>query len=92
MFKLFSSRTSLLLENTQNTTLSPLFGNYAEPNKEAVITLAIESGKSGQVKFAGSWWTARCRQGIKLALGEIVYVVGRHNITLYVEPAPRARG
>ena len=91
MFNLFSSRNSLLSESIPNTTLSPLLDSYAEPDNEAVITMPIEPGKSGQVKFAGSWWTARCQQGIKLALGENVYVVGRHNITLYVEQAQSAR-
>jgi membrane-bound ClpP family serine protease len=59
-----------------------------KPEYTAIVTQTIEPGKSGQIKFQGSWWTSRCEQNIKLKHGEIVQVVGRQGLTLYVVPIP----
>lgn len=53
---------------------------------EAIVTRIISPGRAGQIKFQGSWWTARCLQGITLIPGMFVHVIGRQTITLYVEP------
>lgn len=60
---------------------------YANSVIEAIVTQTIAPGRRGQVKCQGSWWTAQSVQGLTLLPGKVVYVIGRQNITLYVEPA-----
>lgn len=60
---------------------------YAKPMIEAIVTQTIAPGRRGQVKCQGSWWTAQSVQGLTLLPGKVVHVIGRQNITLYVEPA-----
>lgn len=55
-------------------------------DEEAVVTQLIEPGKTGRVKFQGTWWNASCQQGVTLSPGQIVRVIGLCNITLCVEP------
>ncbi|WP_421658806.1 NfeD family protein [Leptothermofonsia sp. ETS-13] len=62
------------------------FSNYQSDRYEAIVTQTICPGKTGQVKFQGSWWTARCNREVILVPGQVVYVVERHDNTLYVEP------
>jgi membrane-bound ClpP family serine protease len=40
----------------------------------------------GQVRVQGELWQARCEGGVDV--GEPIRVVGRENLTLFVEPAP----
>ncbi|HEY9699898.1 MAG TPA: NfeD family protein [Trichocoleus sp.] len=56
---------------------------------EAVVDAMIQPGKSGRVKYRGSWWLARCQQDITLAPEQTVAVIGRSNITLLVQPLPQ---
>ncbi len=58
-----------------------------EQERQAIVEQTIHPLRNGRVRFRGSWWPAHCKQDITLIPGEIVYVVGRHNITLIVEPA-----
>jgi hypothetical protein len=67
-----------------------LLDDYFDPDKEAIVTQAISPGKPGQIKFQGSWWTARCRQPLTFLPGEIVYVIEPKRMPLYIEPAPLA--
>jgi membrane protein implicated in regulation of membrane protease activity len=60
--------------------------NYRDDVHEAVVTISICPGKTGQVKFQGSWWNARCTREVTLMPGQTVYVVSRQGNTLYVEP------
>jgi membrane protein implicated in regulation of membrane protease activity len=53
----------------------------------AIVSDTIAPDKRGRVHFQGSWWPAQCEQGITLAVGEVVQVMGRKNITLLVRPA-----
>ncbi|MBW4518405.1 MAG: NfeD family protein [Scytolyngbya sp. HA4215-MV1] len=65
--------------------LSPL-GN------EAIVTRVIQPIQNGQIKFQGSWWTARCNRKITLVPGDVVRVIGRLSATtLIVEPIPLLR-
>jgi len=56
-----------------------------EMDQEALVLETIEPGKTGRVKFQGSWWAARSTQPFSLSPGQTVQVIGRWNITLYVE-------
>ncbi|HEY9836594.1 MAG TPA: NfeD family protein, partial [Vampirovibrionales bacterium] len=58
----------------------------ADWNKRAIVDEAIVPYFGGRVRFQNSWWPALCLHQITLDPGEVVYVVGRHNITLLVEP------
>ena len=53
---------------------------------EAIVVDEIVPGRKGGVRFRGTWWSARCTQNIALVPGTIVSVVGRREITLFVEP------
>ncbi|HEY9657544.1 MAG TPA: NfeD family protein, partial [Allocoleopsis sp.] len=55
-------------------------------SSKAIVDAAISPGRSGRIRYQGSWWSARCEQDITLSPGEEVRVVGRQNITLIVEP------
>jgi membrane protein implicated in regulation of membrane protease activity len=57
-------------------------------DREAIVEEEIRLHHPGRVHFQRSWWSARCTQDITIAPGETVYVVGRHGITLLVEPIP----
>ncbi|MEG3846901.1 NfeD family protein [Microcoleus sp. herbarium19] len=58
--------------------------------KQAIVDEEIPPYGVGRVRFQASWWPARCDRAVTLVRGEIVYVVGIDNITLLVEPLPRA--
>jgi len=59
-----------------------------DPANKAVVTNTIEPGKSGQVRFQGSWWNARCEQNLTLTPGQTVYVISDPNsMPLIIEPA-----
>jgi membrane protein implicated in regulation of membrane protease activity len=60
--------------------------NYRDDSREAIVTQSIRPGRTGQVKFKGSWWNARCSWDVNLLEGQIVYVIDRRDNTLYVEP------
>lgn len=68
--------------------LSTLEKIYLEEiEKTAIVDETIVPYFGGRVRFQSSWWPALCQQNITLFPGEIVYVVGRHNLILLVEPA-----
>jgi hypothetical protein len=59
---------------------------------EAIVTRMIQPIQNGQIKFQGSWWTAKCNRKITLMPGDAVRVVGRLSATtLLVEPIPLLR-
>ncbi|MCT7991026.1 NfeD family protein [Laspinema olomoucense] len=66
--------------------------NLEEIENRAIVDEAIVPHLGGRVKFQSSWWPALCQQNITLLPGEIVYVVGRHNLILLVEPASFFKG
>lgn len=80
---LFSGGSVISTPSIPATSIAPLpqFSKH-----EATVVKAIEPLKTGQIRFQGSWWSARCQQDITLQPGELVNVVGRQNITLLVEP------
>lgn len=86
LFKtLFLAESSITSKRVYKLELR-VINSYLNPEDEAIVTQTIEPGRSGQIKYRGSWWMARCRQTVRLFPGAIVYVVGRHVTTLYVEP------
>jgi membrane protein implicated in regulation of membrane protease activity len=58
-----------------------------ELNQEAIVMQVIRPGKQWRVHYSGSYWNARSLQATPLQPGDIVYVIGRQNITLIVEPS-----
>ncbi|QZZ18561.1 NfeD family protein [Leptothermofonsia sichuanensis E412] len=64
----------------------PSVNTYRDDRFEAIVTQSINPGRTGQVKFKGSWWNARCGQDFTLVEGQVVDVVDRRGNTLYVEP------
>lgn len=65
---------------------APVASLPAFPRQEATVAKTIAPYRTGQIRFQGSWWSARCQSDIVLQPGEQVNVVGRQNITLLVEP------
>lgn len=61
-------------------------GDFSSFDKQAIVDETILPFRKGRVSFQGSWWNARCQQNIIIKPGEVVEVVGIHNITLIVEP------
>lgn len=55
--------------------------------KKATVSSTIHPYRTGRIWFQGSWWSARCERNVTLFAGQTVEIVGRHNITLLVEPA-----
>ncbi|MCT7982222.1 NfeD family protein [Laspinema sp. A4] len=72
----------------KNTQSAPINSEavIAESVKRAIVDETIVPYFGGRVRFQHSWWPALCPHQITLSPGEVVYVVGRHNITLLVEP------
>ncbi|MBW4520199.1 MAG: NfeD family protein [Scytolyngbya sp. HA4215-MV1] len=76
-------------KSTQHCALkSPSGQELSLMEREAIITVTIAPHKSGEIKFQGTWWSARCEQKVTLLPGETVYVTNRQNTTLWVEPPP----
>ncbi|XGV96387.1 MAG: NfeD family protein [Leptolyngbya sp. BL-A-14] len=61
-------------------------GCNVTPVAAAIVTRTIAPGRKGQVQFQGSWWPARCNDEMTLAVGELVRVIQRQDLTLYIEP------
>lgn len=53
---------------------------------QALVDVTIQPGSRGRVQYSGSRWPAVCNQPVTLTPGATVYVVGRTNITLLVQP------
>ncbi|MCT7997207.1 NfeD family protein [Laspinema olomoucense] len=66
---------------------TPARTHLEEIEKQAIVDEAIVPHLGGRVRFQSSWWPALCQQNITLLPGEIVYVVGRYNLILLVEPS-----
>lgn len=88
MFSLVTLMKTLIETEATTHPLKTIKGSTpaAKPVVDAIVTQTIGPGRKGQVKFQGSWWTARCSQDITLSPGKLVCVIDRQLITLYVEP------
>jgi membrane protein implicated in regulation of membrane protease activity len=92
MISLFNAVSSIDISDEDDSEPAPNAELSDVPNQDpaakAVVTRTIEPGKSGQVKFQGTWWNARCEQGATLLPGQTVYVISEwSSIPLLVEPA-----
>lgn len=57
-----------------------------DPSAEAVVDEEIQPNHRGRVRYKGSYWPARCPQGITLEEGATCSVVNIEGITLIVLP------
>jgi hypothetical protein len=73
-------------EKQLSQSLSRTSNRFDRNRNEAIVVRAIEPGRSGRVRFAGSWWSAQSEQQSTFLPGEIVEVVGRRNLTLLIQP------
>jgi hypothetical protein len=55
-------------------------------DQRAKVTQVITPGQPGQIAYRGSWWTAYSDQTFDV--DHTVYVVARHNLSLYVSDSP----
>ncbi|MDY6805075.1 MAG: NfeD family protein [Cyanobacteriota bacterium] len=62
---------------------------FFEFTKQAIVDEDIIGNRTGRVRYAGTYWNAISLDKVSIKEGEIVYVIGRENITLLVvrEPA-----
>jgi len=87
VFNLFKSANQLPSYDQHYRSLDTAFfaSDPHNPDSEALVTQAIHCHRSGQVKFRGSWWTARSTEAKTISPDEVVYVLGRHNLLLHVQ-------
>lgn len=56
--------------------------------KQAIVDEEILPCRAGRVRYAGSYWYARSWENLNFKEGELVYVTGLENITLFVARDP----
>lgn len=89
LFLIFSQDISADKNNYYHPIDNAIFHSLEQIEKQAIVDEIIEPGKLVRVRFHGSWWPAVCHPKISLKPGDIVYVIGRENITLLVEKLPQ---
>ncbi|PSB28062.1 hypothetical protein C7B82_14515 [Stenomitos frigidus ULC18] len=75
-------------EHIERVTTNFLRNSDPSYRGRAIVSDTIAPRTRGRVHFQGSWWPAQCEQNVTLAVGEVVQVVGRQNITLLVRSVP----
>jgi membrane protein implicated in regulation of membrane protease activity len=71
----------------QHPVSNPSSGlNPSDFDSIAIVDEPIYPYQLGRVQFRCSWWPARCLQETVISPGQLVRVIGQHNITLLVEP------
>jgi membrane protein implicated in regulation of membrane protease activity len=75
------SLKSLFLPPREN----PKIIEFPYSNKEGVVEETIHPDQKGCVYSNGIYWTARCAKNITLEPGELVYVVRRESIIIWVK-------
>ena len=58
-------------------------------SNEAIVSSVVRQGHEWRVGYEGTFWTARLlKSGISLLPGDVVYVVHREGLVLFVELPP----
>ena len=57
---------------------------FFDLSKQAIVDEEIIENRAGRVSYAGTYWDAISVDRINIKEGELVYVIGRENITLLV--------
>lgn len=56
-------------------------------DQQAIVCRILRDGWEWQVKFQGTYWTARAVDAaVHFRINERVYVVGRQNLILLIQP------
>jgi membrane protein implicated in regulation of membrane protease activity len=67
----------------------PKIMEFPYDNKEGIVEETIYPDRKGCVYSNGIYWTARCAKNIILEPGEIVHIVRRESIIIWVKPVDR---
>jgi len=64
----------------------PLVGSLASTFNEGIVETVVYQGKEWRIRFEATSWPAKSKKLVTLNVGDFVRVIGRENITLYIEP------
>ena len=88
---LFPLQSSKSVQNTLQYSSSPplplTLSSLDWIGNEAVVENVVCQGKQWRIRYQATTWSARCVQpGVEFLPQDIVYVIGRYGLTLFIQP------